>query len=133
MALTPPPCLTQNCLQYAFKNGYCSEHQPQPFSTNFRKDRLPKNWVALRQQVLRRDNYVCYLCGEQFADGVDHILPNDDNSLDNLRAVHDKTAPFCHRKKTAQEAVQAKKNLQPTKIGSTILERLRKEKKYGEY
>jgi len=69
-----------------------------------RANRLPNNWQALRTTVLRRDNGVCYLCGNAGADTVDHIQPGDDNTLTNLAAVHDRTPPHCHRRKTATEA-----------------------------
>ena len=32
------------------------------------------HWKRLRQQILRRDNWTCYLCGNE-ADTVDHIHP----------------------------------------------------------
>jgi len=32
------------------------------------------NWKRLRQQILIRDNWTCYLCGKE-ATTVDHILP----------------------------------------------------------
>lgn len=59
--------------------------------------------------VLKRDSGICYLCGEEGADTVDHIIAGDDHSLTNLAAVHDRTPPHCHRYKTSQDAHAAKK------------------------
>jgi 5-methylcytosine-specific restriction protein A len=57
--------------------------------------------------VLKRDRGVCYLCGKPGADRVDHVIPNDDHSLENLKAVHDAVAPHCHRFKSSQEGTKA--------------------------
>lgn len=67
----------------------------------------------MRHQVLKRDKYVCHLCGKPGADSVDHVIAGDDHSRDNLRAVHDASFPHCHKKKTAMEAVQARKLRDP--------------------
>lgn len=59
--------------------------------------------------VLRRDKGICYLCGGEGADTVDHIVPGDDHSLGNLAAVHDRIAPHCHRIKSSREGIDAQK------------------------
>ena len=58
--------------------------------------------------VLRRDKGICYLCGNDGSDTVDHVIPNDDHSLANLKAVHSNVEPFCHRYKSSQEGHEAK-------------------------
>lgn len=72
-----------------------------------RSDRLPENWNSIRARVLVRDKYRCKLrlddCLIQ-AREVDHIIPGDDHSLTNLRAVCSK----CHARKSSQEGHDAK-------------------------
>lgn len=103
------PCIEQGCPNYATFKGRCKRHQLPAFATNFRKERLPDDWNIRRNTVLRRDNAICYICGGPNADSVDHIIAGDDHSLDNLAPCHQNVAPFCHRKKTAQEGNEAKK------------------------
>ena len=65
--------------------------------------RMPGNWGTLRRRVLHRDQATCRIRAAGclvVATEVDHILPNEDHSLDNLRAV----CRVCHREKTRQEA-----------------------------
>jgi 5-methylcytosine-specific restriction endonuclease McrA len=65
--------------------------------------RMPSDWKSRRRRVLMRDFHVCQISGPgclAFADEVDHIVPNEDHSLSNLRAV----CKACHREKTKQEA-----------------------------
>lgn len=94
----------------ATKKGRCDKHQLQAFPTNYRSERLPKDWNTRRNIVLKRDNRICYICGGANADSVDHVINNDDDSLENLKAVHQNVEPYCHRTKTAQEANTAKRN-----------------------
>jgi 5-methylcytosine-specific restriction enzyme A len=63
------------------------------WSGSDRASRLPSNWATLRMRVLRRDAYKCQdrdsmgrPCGEP-ANEVDHVIPGDDHSLENLRAI----------------------------------------------
>src|SRR5690606_20028600 len=70
-----------------------------------RRSRLPKNWPSLRRRVLRRDKSLCQmpfsdgrLCGAEATD-VDHIIPGDDHSMTNLRAL----CAWCHARKSASE------------------------------
>ena len=77
-----------------------------------RRERLPANWSSLRLQVLRRDNYRCVAdvvvngklqrCVNK-ATEVDHIIPNDNDELSNLRSLCHR----CHAKKTHGEATKA--------------------------
>lgn len=49
----------------------------------------PKGWPAIRQVVLHRDQYRCYLCGDE-ATEVDHLWPRargGSDRLSNLRGV----------------------------------------------
>jgi 5-methylcytosine-specific restriction protein A len=107
MALAPTPCRERGCQEYAVSKGACKEHTPLAFAGHNRKSRYPKDWAARRTIVLKRDKGICYLCGGSNADGVDHVIPNDDNSLSNLKAVHHAVSPYCHRYKTSQEGLRA--------------------------
>lgn len=63
-------------------------------------------WRALREEILERDGYLCYLCGDPGADTVDHIVSvaaGGSDDVDNLAAVHDRNPPHCHRTKTRRE------------------------------
>lgn len=65
---------------------------------------LPKDWGRIRRRVLRRDQGICYICGKQGADQVDHIVPASQGGGDedeNLAAIHESP---CHAAKTAREA-----------------------------
>lgn len=77
-----------------------------------RRARLPNDWPKRRAAVLKRDNGVCHVCRGPGADAVDHIIPGDDHSLENLAPIHDRVWPHCHRRKSAAEgsrAAQAKR------------------------
>lgn len=65
---------------------------------------LPKDWPRIRRRVLRRDAYICHVCGRPGADQVDHVKPASQGGTDdmsNLAAIHE--IP-CHQHKTAREA-----------------------------
>lgn len=72
-----------------------------------RRSRLPADWPKRRNQVLKRDNRICHVCRGPGADGVDHLVPGDDHSLDNLAAIHHNVEPHCHRTKSSREGGQA--------------------------
>lgn len=77
-----------------------------------RRSRLPADWPKIRSRVLKRDGRICHICHQPGADGVDHVIPGDDHSEANLRAVHHNTPPYCHRTKSSSEggrAAQAKR------------------------
>lgn len=70
-----------------------------------RAARLPSNWPAIRRRIIRRDGG---RCTQLFSDGrrcertdveVDHIVPGDDHSDDNLRCL----CTWHHRRKSAHE------------------------------
>lgn len=71
-----------------------------------RVNRLPANWrEQIRPRVFATYGDICHLCGLPGADVVDHVAAGDDHSLANLRPAHDDP---CHRRKSAQEGVQAR-------------------------
>lgn len=100
--LAPTPCLEPDCHNHTTFHGRCETHQ-RPWAGSTRKKRLPPDWQTRRLIVLKRDRGICYLCGADRADTVDHIKPGDDHSLENLAAVHDRTPPHCHRAKSSAE------------------------------
>lgn len=65
--------------------------------------RSPPGWTTTRTRILKRDARICYICGGEGADQVDHIInvaaggSHDDH---NLAAIHE--VP-CHRDKTRAE------------------------------
>lgn len=64
-------------------------------------------WKRLRLEILKRDGYICWLCGGTGADQVDHLRPaslggTDDPS--NLRAAH----RDCHLRKSSSEGNAAR-------------------------
>lgn len=70
-----------------------------------RRRRLPSDWSARRAAVLRRDGGRCQwkvdslsVCGAPATD-VDHIVPGDDDSFGNLRAL----CREHHARKSARE------------------------------
>lgn len=73
-----------------------------------RAKRLPRDWGAIRTEVLRRDHRLCRLgypgCTHT-ATEVDHVIANDDDSLSNLQSV----CGACHKQKTARESAQARR------------------------
>ncbi len=69
-----------------------------------RRVRLPKEWHAQRQRVLRDGGRICHVCGLPGADQVDHIRPGDDHSDANLAPIHKEP---CHREKSSREGGQA--------------------------
>lgn len=118
------PCIEDGCPSVAVYKSYCMRHRPEPFKYSNRDERLPKDWEQRRRYILMRDKYICYLCGKEGADGVDHKIPNDDNSYDNLAAVHDKVKPNCHRVKTAND-VNSQKRLARQNMEAERLRRQR--------
>jgi len=110
MRYATTPCLEGGCFEIATHQGRCPQHKRDPFNGGSRKKRLPPDWETRRKIILNRST-VCYLCGNEGADTVDHINQSleDDHSLENLAPVHDKVEPHCHRYKTSKEGNDAKK------------------------
>jgi 5-methylcytosine-specific restriction protein A len=75
-----------------------------------RRDRLPRNWNALRVKVLERAHYQCEYrdngkrCINPATD-CDHIIAGDNHSLDNLQAL----CPLHHGHKSSVEGNNARK------------------------
>lgn len=74
-----------------------------------RRQRLPKNWPAIRQRILDRDHHQCqwvradtgHPCGLP-ANQVDHIIPDSQggsNADTNLQAL----CPWHHQRKSSSE------------------------------
>lgn len=111
---------TERCWENVVQGtGYCKRHQPEPYGgkagTGWKK---PAGWGRLREQVMQIHKGVCYVCGQPGADEVDHITPlhkGGTNALFNLKPIHQRVAPHCHRQKTSSEAAQAKKDLYTAK------------------
>lgn len=74
------------------------------WDTSHRHDRLPEDWQLIRAEVKARANGRCQ--AKQHANGCngigtdcDHIIPGDNNSLENLRWLSN----ACHKAKTVRE------------------------------
>lgn len=72
-----------------------------------RRARLPREWHAQRQRVLRNHGRICHVCGGPGADAVDHVTVGDNHNEANLRPIHEKVPPYCHREKSSREGGQA--------------------------
>lgn len=80
------------------------------WTTSDRRKRLPKDWESrIRPRILRRDGGRCTAvftdgrrCSARATD-VDHIIPGDDHSDDNLRAL----CGWCHKTKSSSEGGMA--------------------------
>lgn len=96
------PCKQPGCKFLAKYKGYCKKHKKEPYKSH-RGARLPDDWRIRLAYVLKRDDYICYLCGKPGADSVDHVRPGDDHEYENLKAVHENVYPHCHRHKTSRE------------------------------
>ena len=60
------------------------------YSGEYPNGRKALSWTY-RREILRRDGFICHLCGKRGADTVDHLLPvskGGNDSSDNLRAAH---------------------------------------------
>lgn len=78
------------------------------WETSDRKSRLPPNWLQLRKEVFELKGRLCLMlkdgviCGAEASD-IDHIVPNDDDSIDNLQPV----CRACHKRKSSSEGWHA--------------------------
>jgi 5-methylcytosine-specific restriction enzyme A len=59
----------------------------------------------------RNPEQICHICGVRGGDFLDHKVPGDDHSLDNLDWAHDRVPPHCHRTKSSREGAAAKPRL----------------------
>lgn len=108
--LAPTPCSEARCSELVVRDGKCQTHQRPAWQGSTRKQRLPSDWSTRRLVVLKRDKGICYVCQGPNADTVDHVIAGDDHSLNNLKAIHQNVAPYCHRSKSSQEGHQAKRD-----------------------
>ena len=74
------------------------------WQTSHRRDRLPHDWQRIRAAVRARAGSRCQ--AKRHVNGCngigtdcDHIIPGDDNSLDNLQWL----STACHKAKTTRE------------------------------
>lgn len=98
------PCPTPGCANLE----PCAIHAPKPWASSDRGKRLSSRpWGRRRRYVLARDP-ICKdgrVCGHRaLSDEVDHIVPGDDHSYENLQGI----CVACHKAKTQQEAAQAR-------------------------
>ena len=78
-----------------------------------RRDIDTTQWRKLRVEILKRDGYICYLCGGDGADSVDHLIArvHGGSTFDreNLRAAH----KVCNSRKGAKQAFFSDNSLTP--------------------
>ena len=90
--------------------SYCPEHQPKPWATSTRKQRLKVSSSEERRRakrVMARYLGACHWCGNPGATQIDHVVPLAEGGPDdetNLLPIHD----HCHREKTQAEARRAR-------------------------
>lgn len=118
MALRPnKPCRAKGCqVLTRAAGGYCDEHmdQAKAWATRQGSGRGGRPWRRTREEVLKRDSYLCQcedckrLKRVRPAHEVDHVVPlaqGGTDSLSNLAAInHD-----CHRVKTLRESAAGRK------------------------
>ncbi len=118
MALRPnKPCRAKGCqVLTRAAGGYCDEHtdQAKAWATRQGSGRGGRPWRRTREEVLKRDSYLCQ-CKDckrlervRPAHEVDHVVPlaqGGMDSLSNLAAInHD-----CHRVKTLRESAAGRR------------------------
>lgn len=106
MPKAPRRCPAPGCDELIRNRKYCEEHTIPWVGSNRGKATSISSWRTLRDKILERDDWICYLCRQPSADTVDHIVPVSRGGTDipsNLAAVHDRTPPHCHRDKTVRD------------------------------
>jgi 5-methylcytosine-specific restriction protein A len=79
------------------------------WSGSTRSSRLPAKWDQLRREADRLNpNRTCHVCGRPGGDELDHIVPGDDHSQNNLAWIHNDP---CHRQKSSREGAAARPRL----------------------
>ena len=73
-----------------------------------RASRLPADWPKIRRRILKRDGYACRWIENGLpyisrATDVDHVIPNDDDSDQNLQSL----CGYHHGIKSSREGGQA--------------------------
>lgn len=89
-----------------------NEHAAEriPWAGSDRRDRLPPDWAELRRlKAIEDPAKTCHICQAPGGDTLDHVIPGDDHSPENLAWAHDRRAPHCHRYKSAQEGVAGRR------------------------
>lgn len=110
------PCAAPSCKVLTRNPKYCDEHVAltKAWATRQGSGRGGRPWRRLRDQVLRRDGYLCQ-CDDcqrlgrvRPADEVDHVTPlcrGGKDLMSNLRAINHE----CHRLKTQAESQAARR------------------------
>jgi 5-methylcytosine-specific restriction protein A len=123
MPRAPRKCPREGCETRITRGPYCPEHtQAWAGSTRGADD---TEWKKLRLTILDRDRRRCWMCRGPGADTVDHLKPKaygGTDSPDNLAAIHDRTFPHCHRRKTAVDRLAANRNWSPDRYRAVIEE-----------
>ena len=81
---------------------YCAVCLPSKTWRGAGKGRGGRAWSKVRAEVLERDDYRCYECGQDGCSQVDHIVPvshGGGDELNNLAAI----CKRCHDAKTRRE------------------------------
>ena len=108
MPRAPRRCPHPGCQVLIVNRRYCTDHTEVWAGSERGRATSRSSWRRVRERILARDNGICYLCGRSGADTVDHLVSVARGGTDdpgNLAAVHDRTAPHCHRAKTNRERV----------------------------
>lgn len=111
------PCRAFGCpavVKSRNQQGYCDDHASKRSNWNKRVDRTGSTtergyghtWRKLREQILKRDDYLCVQCSAHgrvsSATDVDHIInkaKGGTDAVDNLQSL----CSACHKEKTANE------------------------------
>ncbi len=115
----PKPCRHSGCMVLAYgRAGYCDKHAHEAVNEWIKapgkSGRGGRPWRRLRDQVLKRDGFLCQCEACQtrrmplVAHEVDHIKSLADGGNDdpeNLRAIN----RDCHQAKTQAEAAQGRR------------------------
>jgi 5-methylcytosine-specific restriction protein A len=117
-------CTRQGCKAHSSDgSNYCAAHKPKPRSgwasyhkevngSSRHKAGYGSGWDKLRAAVLNRDRHLCVPCYKlglfTMATAVDHIqnkASGGTNDINNLQSI----CYSCHKRKTQQEAIGARK------------------------
>ena len=103
----PTRCAEPGCPEISIDRGRCDEHKRAAWSggnrepTHIRYGMSGSKRDSLHKQALKRDGYICYICGLPGADTADHVIEIADGGakadLSNLAAIHEDP---CHKEKT---------------------------------
>ena len=72
--------------------GQGCPYAPKPRVRNHGDLGYVSGWQAVSRAVLKRDNYICWLCGRPGANTADHVIPRSRGGatldMNNLKAAH---------------------------------------------